>query len=103
MINGKRLRELREEYGFSRRELAERLNIAESQVVRYELEKNDASSDVLARIATLFGVSTDYLVGLSDKRNPTSDNDLTPEEIAAILAWRRGDYREAIKVIVTDE
>jgi transcriptional regulator with XRE-family HTH domain len=103
MIDGKRLRQLREAFGYSRREFSEKVGIAEGQIVRYEIGKNDATGDVLARIARAFGVSVDYLLGLTDSPTPIQNNDLTPEEVAAIIAWRRGDYRKAIKVIVADE
>ncbi|MBZ0281782.1 MAG: helix-turn-helix domain-containing protein [Anaerolineae bacterium] len=99
MIDGKRLRELREAYGFSRREFAEKVDIAESQIVRYEIGKNDATGDVLARMATFFGVSTDYLLGLTDNPASPIGTDLTQAEAAAIAAWRRGDFREVMKVI----
>jgi transcriptional regulator with XRE-family HTH domain len=99
MIDGKRLRQLREAHGFSRREVSERVDIAEAQVVRYEAGVNDATGDVLARLATLFNVSADYLLGLTDDPTPNLGTDLRPEEAAVIAAWRRGDYREVMRVI----
>lgn len=103
MIDGNRLREMREERTYSRREFAELIGMTEMQVVRYESGKNDATGDVLARIARVFGVSTDYLLGLTDIPTPNVASDFSPEEVATIMAWRRGDYREAIKHIIMDE
>jgi transcriptional regulator with XRE-family HTH domain len=103
MIDGKRLRELREAHQFSRKELAARIDVVEMQIVRYETGKNDATGNVLARIAAVFGVSTDYLLGLTDNPAPNIDHDFSPEEIAIISARRRGDYREVMKLIATGE
>jgi transcriptional regulator with XRE-family HTH domain len=103
MIDGKRLRELREANGYSRKRFAELIEVGEAQVARYEFGENDATGDVLARIAKLFNVSTDYLLGLTDNPVPAGDNTLRPAEIEALSAWRRGDFRKAIKVIIEDE
>ncbi|HEX2907758.1 MAG TPA: helix-turn-helix transcriptional regulator [Phototrophicaceae bacterium] len=99
MIDGKRLRQLREAQGYSRRELSEKIGVVETQIVRYETGTSDATGDVLARIAQAFGVSADYLLGLTDYPSPDISGDLRPEEAAVIAAWRRGDYREVMRVI----
>jgi transcriptional regulator with XRE-family HTH domain len=103
MIDGARLRHLRENNGYSRKELAKIIDAGEAQVARYERGQSDITSDVLARIAKLFGVSADYLLGLTDKPAPQVEHDLRPEEIAIIEARRRGDYRAAMKILVADE
>lgn len=102
MIIGERLRKLREERGYSREKLAYELEIGVAQVSRYERGENDATGDVLSKFARFFGVTTDYLLGLST--DPFSGgSDLKPEEAAALNAWRQGDKFGAIKVIVDDE
>ncbi len=103
MIDGKRLRQLREAHGYSRRELAEKISVADSQIVRYEAGENDATGEMLARIATFFGVSTDYLLGLSDAPTPVPTGDLAPDEVALIVARRRRDYPTAIRLLVPEE
>lgn len=103
MIIGKRLLALREGYGYSRRELAEKIGIADTQIFRYETEKNDATGEMLAKMAQFFGVSVDYLLGLSDYPNPIPTGDLAPDEIALIAARRRRDYPTAIKLLVPED
>jgi transcriptional regulator with XRE-family HTH domain len=99
MIDGKRLRELRVSQGYSRRELSVKTDIAESQLARYEMEQNDATGDALARIATFFNVSTDYLLGLTDNPSPKVGEEFRPEEVAVIAAWRRGDFLQVMKIM----
>ena len=61
-----RLIELRKERHFSQREMAKFLNISQPSYIRYENGKAEPSLENLSKIARIFDVSTDYLVGLSD-------------------------------------
>ena len=55
--------------GISRKELANRLDIAPSQVSRILNEDTKSiSSDILIKMATEFHVSTDYILGLEQKK-----------------------------------
>jgi transcriptional regulator with XRE-family HTH domain len=103
MIDGKRLRELREAHGYSRERFAAEIGVGTAQVARYERGENDATGDILARIAQFFNVSADYLLGLTDNASPNTTGELSPEEAAAIAAWREGDYWRAVKIMAADE
>jgi len=59
---GVRLRELREERGWTQRELDRRLGILQSKLSKYESGTHQPSLRTLVRMANLFGVSTDYLL-----------------------------------------
>lgn len=59
---GVRLRELREERGWTQRELDSRLGILQSKLSKYESGTHQPSLRTLVRMANLFGVSTDYLL-----------------------------------------
>jgi len=75
-----RLAQLREERGLTRKEVAEKLNIDQTTYGKYELSKRQPDYDTLKKIASFFDVSIDYLLGLTDERNPgTSSIDLPPE------------------------
>ena len=63
----RRITELREEHDWKKTELARRLGISHSQVSRIESgETGTLSSDILIRLAEVFDVSADYLLGLTD-------------------------------------
>lgn len=65
----RRITELREEHDWKKTELARRLGISHSQVSRIESGETEAfSSDILIRLAEVFDVSADYLLGLMDVR-----------------------------------
>lgn len=66
---GMRIAALREERDWKKTELARRLGISHSQVSRIESgETRTLSSDILIRLAEVFDVSADYLLGLTDVR-----------------------------------
>ena len=66
IILGQRLRELREEKGFTQKELAKELNIHSVTYLHYEKEQREPPLTLLATIAKFYDVSVDYLLGLSD-------------------------------------
>jgi transcriptional regulator with XRE-family HTH domain len=79
---GDRIRELREERDWSQREFAKRVGINYSVVNRIELGKRSVEDHELAKIADVFGVTTDYLLGRTDNPNPPEDDNI-PEELKA--------------------
>jgi transcriptional regulator with XRE-family HTH domain len=104
MLNGDRLRTLRESKGYTHQELAYLLEISIGQIWRYEAGKTDPSGDVLARMSRVLGTTTDYLLGLTDDSIPSNlnESDLTHKERTIIAALREGRNYEAIKMIVQD-
>ena len=62
----KHIHELRTALGWSQVELAKRLQISKQTVSNWENDNIQPSVDMLIRIARLFGVTTDYLLGLED-------------------------------------
>ena len=65
-----RLRFLRTENGESLEKIAKYLNVTIQTISNYETEKRDMTPDTILKLAEYFGVSTDYLLGKSDIRNP---------------------------------
>lgn len=63
---GQRLRELRNRRNLSQRELADMIGVSKSSVNMYERDEREPGFKTLGRIADLFGVSTDYLLGRTD-------------------------------------
>lgn len=61
-----RLKELRVENNFTQKVLAEKLNTTNSAVCDWEKGRTQPDLQMLTKIANLFSVSVDYLLGLSD-------------------------------------
>jgi transcriptional regulator with XRE-family HTH domain len=60
---GKRLREIREKKGWTQTYVAVLLQIAKNTYNGYECDARGVSEEMLIKIADLFGVSVDYLLG----------------------------------------
>lgn len=66
---GERLKNLRISKNLTQKQVAERLGIAISTLSGYELEEKHPSYFVFMKLARLYDVSTDYLIGMTEKRN----------------------------------
>ena len=74
-------------------------NVTKLQIHRYETGVTDPPSDKLKRLAELFRVSTDYLLGLTD--DPTvlwRDALLSDDERIVIDTLRREGWSGVIKL-----
>ncbi|WP_040198073.1 helix-turn-helix domain-containing protein [Candidatus Soleaferrea massiliensis] len=67
-VLAKRLKQCRKEKGYTQREVAIYCDITEKTYQNYELMTREPKLDVLLKIADVFHVSLDYLVGRTDKR-----------------------------------
>lgn len=61
------LRELREKRGMTQADVARKLGLKQATISRYECNTKTPSLASLKRLALLFGVSSDYLLGLLDR------------------------------------
>lgn len=64
---GNVLKKLRLEESLTQAQLAERLGVTKSVVSYYELHERTPSPEILIKLAAIFHVSTDYLLGLDKK------------------------------------
>ena len=70
MTLGERIKILQEEQGVSNKVIAELLHVADNTVSGYVRDKSEMTFESLMKIAGLFHVTTDYLLGLTDDPNP---------------------------------
>ncbi len=94
---GERLRQLRIANGFKQEGLAAHLHIHRSTYTKYENGDSMPNQEILLRLAALFQVSLDYLLGNVNTqrqeasmvlRDDGSVPGLDPEETAMLLAFR---------------
>ena len=66
-----RLRDLREDRDLKQRQVADYLNCAQRTYSNYELGNRDIPTEVLIKLSSLYNVSVDYILGLTNnpKRN----------------------------------
>lgn len=63
----KRMRDLREDNDKTQQEIAEILNTSQTMYARYERGANELPIHHLIALANYYNVSTDYLLGITDK------------------------------------
>ena len=88
---GQRIHELRLAFGWSQVELAKRLNITKQTVSNWENDNIQPSIEMAIRIARIFNVTTDYLLGFDD--SVRLDVSGLPESVVAHIAMLIDDYR----------
>ena len=62
------IRDLREDADMTQTQVAKYLQMSQTGYSKYETGENDIPTQVLIKLAELYGTSTDYLLGLSDQR-----------------------------------
>ena len=75
-----RLTELRKEHRLTQAEFAKVLGIAPTTYASYEQGRREPADEIKKQIAEYFNVTTDYLLGFSDKR--TSGDKNTPTDVS---------------------
>ncbi len=84
MVNmGDKLKTLRTEKKLTQKQVSDMIGLAISAVSSYESGTRYPSYDVLVKLARIFHVSTDYLLGMTDKRN-IDVTDLGDDEIELV-------------------
>ena len=62
----KRIRDLREDKDLTQKEMARTLNCSQQVYSNYELGQRDIPTDILIKLSAYYGVSVDYILGISD-------------------------------------
>ena len=92
---GLRLRELREKKRLSQQQLADWLGLTRPSISNYENNTQTPPADTLVRLADIYGVSVDYLLGVkNDRKRVLVIEGLTPSQEKALEILAE-EFREA--------
>jgi len=108
-----RLRQAREEKGLSQTDVAQLLNISRQAYNHYETGKREPTVETISKLAEIFDVSTDYLLGKTDQKKPlvNGDEELTEyleelknrDELRMLFSLTKkatkADVEKAVKII----
>lgn len=78
-----RIKDLRTERGMTQKDLAELLGVVRTTLSNYENEINQLDPQTIRRLCEIFGCTSDYLLGISDRRTP----DVTAAEAELLAAY----------------
>lgn len=83
-----RLKQLRVAKRLTQTQLANYVGVSRSVISAYESDMRYPSYEILIRLSSLFGVSTDYLLGIEDRRY-IDISELSDQEAAAVYEMIR--------------
>ena len=66
-----RIKDLREDHDLSQAEIAKVIKTTQQQYSKIETGRSDISGEKLILLAKFYGVSVDYILGLSDSPKPS--------------------------------
>ncbi len=87
MTFGNQLRLLRQQNGFTQEGFAKKMNLSKSNISKYEAGSVEPNFTTLSKIADMFNVSVDYLLGRSSA-SVFSSSDIVPAEQHLIDLYR---------------
>jgi transcriptional regulator with XRE-family HTH domain len=88
MLNTERLKNLRKEANYKQSDVAGILGVGRTTYAKYESGDIQPPNDQVIKIATLFKISSDYLLNLSN--DPTPQNKKAPPKPEPDIKW--GDF-----------
>ena len=81
---GEIIKKLRTEYGYSQKDLAALLNVAQNTISNWENGTREPDNKTLIKLSEIFNCTTDYLLGRTNQRTPNKpelpSEFTTPEE-----------------------
>lgn len=85
-----RLIKLRKELHLTQEELAQKIGYTRTAISAWEIGRNEPSNADTIKLSEYFNVSTDYLLGKTDVRNPGTKIDNVLNE--AMIGMSKEDY-----------
>lgn len=100
-----RLKELRKANKYKQIEIAELLSCSQGVYSRYENEEREPPFDIMKKLAEIYGVTIDYLMGGASPQNipdPPPIEEMTPAEMRAeglklVKTLSAKGYEEAVQ------
>ena len=95
-----RIKILREEFGYTQQDLANKLSGAKSTIAMYENGTRKPSMDILIKLSEIFDCSIDYLLGKSDIKKNTIELDELDIAFASGIKGLNKKNQETLKNIM---
>lgn len=87
---GARLKELRLKHNYTGKEIGRKLQVSKSAISMWEKDLRSPSADLIEKFATIYGVSTDYIITGKDN-NITNDSYYYDTEVAELAEQIKND------------
>lgn len=97
---GQRLKEAREITRLTQQQVADKLGISNGTLSGYERNYRDPDTDTLNRLAALYEVSVDYLLGRT--ADPTRINDPEKKDSIPVITEEEAMFLDIVKEIAAE-
>ena len=87
---GQRIKSLREAKRLTQRELGDMVGVSDSAVGQWEHERREPSVRILVKLAQIFGVSVDYLLGRKGNEPADLEGFLMSHSRITYKGWEMG-------------
>ena len=68
-----KIRDMREDHDLTQQQVAEYLMCDQSLYSKYERGERDVPLNIMVKLAQFYGTSVDYLIGLTNNKQPYTD------------------------------
>lgn len=105
---GEIMAELRQDAGMTQKEIAEKLFVGKSTISNYETGQRRVHAEFICQVAAIFNVSTDYLLGLTEFKEPLSVVDTeyidgkTVNDVLTQMLLLGNERRRILCAVLTD-
>lgn len=97
---GERLKSLRQGRGMTQKDLASLLGVTDAAIGMWERSRREPDGDKLSQLASIFGVSVDYLLGHTDIPRPNTESQPMPTSLEDFLRQQEVRFYD---IPLTDE
>lgn len=101
-----RLKELRKARRYKQTEIAEMLSCSQGVYSRYENEEREPPFDIIKKLADIYGVTVDYLMGrdettteISPIEKASADDPLTEQIMAKARLMNEEERRQLLRIM----
>jgi transcriptional regulator with XRE-family HTH domain len=105
-ILAKRLKKTRDERGYLQKFVADKIGVKSNTLSGYETGTRTPDPEIIRNLATLYDVTTDYLLGHSDDPRLTKDEDIKAnkrvKELMELLKDKPDDERARLEQRILD-
>lgn len=95
------LKELREEKNYSQEEIAKLIGASQTSIKNWELGINEPKASYIIKLAQIFNVTTDNLLGIADNNsvNYISSSNLSDDQTYILIEYQKLSSIEKQKII----
>lgn len=99
MSIGERIKKHRLKNNLTQKELSVQLGLTSKMISFYENDERTPPADILIKLSRIFTVSTDYLLGLSEKKKDSVISDFEVELLNSFRALSKDEQEEVIEIL----